>query len=145
MSKNENENKNGNKSKNENEKKNKNENKNKSKKWKSKWKQKLKFIFIFIFGFFFLFLFLFPCFVFIFASFSRQRLKVSKSFLPILEFPINFFWSLPKPKSNLLDLGILVHGLRMANLVDEYKTIFLGKRGKPWNSSKNFSLGWICL
>ena len=28
----------------------------------------------------------------------------------------------------------------MPNLVDEYKTIFLGKRGKRWNFLKSFSL-----
>ena len=29
---------------------------------------------------------------------------------------------------------------KMRKLVDEYKTIFLGKRGKRWNSSKTFFL-----
>ena len=33
----------------------------------------------------------------------------------------------------------------MPNLVDEYKTIFLEKRGKPWNFPKTFSLCWSFL
>ena len=37
-----------------------------------------------------------------------------------------------KPKSNHLSHGILVEGFIMPNVVDEYKTIFLGKRVKPW-------------
>ena len=45
-----------------------------------------------------------------------------------------------KPKSNLMSLRIMVQGLKMPNLVDEYKTIFLGKRGKRWNSSRTVSL-----
>ena len=39
-----------------------------------------------------------------------------------------------KPKSNHLSHGILVEGFIMPNVVDEYKTIFLGKRVKPWIS-----------
>ena len=31
-------------------------------------------------------------------------------------------------------------GFKMQKLVDEYKTITLGKRDKRWNSSKTFSL-----
>ena len=34
----------------------------------------------------------------------------------------------------------MAQGFRMRKLVDEYKTIFLGKRDKRWNSSKTFSL-----
>ena len=34
----------------------------------------------------------------------------------------------------------MAQGFKMQKLVDEYKTIFLGKRGKRWNSSKTFSL-----
>ena len=33
----------------------------------------------------------------------------------------------------------MIEGFKMPNLVNEYKTIFLDKRGKPWNSSKTFS------
>ena len=33
----------------------------------------------------------------------------------------------------------------MQTLVDGYKKIFLGKRDKPGNSSKTFSLYWIYL
>ena len=63
-------------------------------------------------------------------------MKLSKNFLSILEFPINLLWICQKPKSNLLSDWILVQGFRMPNLVDEYKTIFLGKWGKAWNSPK---------
>ena len=31
---------------------------------------------------------------------------------------------------------------RIPNLVNEYKIIFLGKRGKAWNSPKNLTLYW---
>ena len=73
------------------------------------------------------------------------------------------FWNLPKPfsvywsflqicfevwqnpKLNLMGHGMLIQGLRMQNLVDEYKTIFLGRRGKLWSSSKIFSLYWSFL
>ena len=34
----------------------------------------------------------------------------------------------------------MAQGFKMKNLVDEYKTIFLGKRGKRWNYSKTFPL-----
>ena len=34
----------------------------------------------------------------------------------------------------------MVQGFKMQKLDDEYKTIFLEKRGKRWNSSKTFSL-----
>ena len=34
----------------------------------------------------------------------------------------------------------MLQGFKIRKLVDEYKTIFLGKRGKRWNSSKTFSL-----
>ena len=33
----------------------------------------------------------------------------------------------------------MVQGFKMPNLVDEYKTIFLGKRSKRWNCPKIFS------
>ena len=39
-----------------------------------------------------------------------------------------------------MSYGILVQGFKIPNLVEEYKTIFLGNRGKPWNSPKTFSL-----
>ena len=34
----------------------------------------------------------------------------------------------------------MAQGFKMQKLVDEYKTIFLGKQGKRWNSLKSFSL-----
>ena len=57
-----------------------------------------------------------------------------------------------KPKLNLLSLGIMVEGFKISNLFDEYKTIFLGKRGKRWNSWKTYSIYlnflkicfWVC-
>ena len=48
-------------------------------------------------------------------------------------------------KSNLLGHGILVQDFRIPNLVDEYKTIFLGKSDKASNSPKTFSLYWRLL
>ena len=34
----------------------------------------------------------------------------------------------------------MAQGFKIQKLVDEYKTIFLGKRGKRWKSDKTFSL-----
>ena len=34
----------------------------------------------------------------------------------------------------------MAQGFKMRKLVDEYKTIFLEKRGKRWKFSKTFSL-----
>ena len=48
--------------------------------------------------------------------------------------------SVKNSKSNLMSFGILVQGFKMPVLIDKYKTIFLEKRGKRWNSSKTFSL-----
>ena len=45
-----------------------------------------------------------------------------------------------KPKSNLMSYRILVQGFKMRNLLDECKTIFLGKGGKRWNTPKTFFL-----
>ena len=39
--------------------------------------------------------------------------------------------------------GILVQGFKMPNLVDEYKTIFLGKWDKRWKSLKFSSYIWV--
>ena len=39
-----------------------------------------------------------------------------------------------------MSYGILVQGLKMSNLVDEYKIIFLGKRSKRWNFLETFFL-----
>ena len=44
------------------------------------------------------------------------------------------------PKRNIITLEIKAQGFKMQKLVDEYKTIFLGKQRKRWNSSKTFSL-----
>ena len=43
------------------------------------------------------------------------------------------------PQSNLLGLGRFIQGVRMPNLVDQYKIICLGKRGKAWNYPKTLS------
>ena len=56
-----------------------------------------------------------------------------------------YFEVCQNPKSNLFSYGILVQGLKMPNLLDEYKTIFLWKRGEPWNPPKTFSLYWSFL
>ena len=50
-----------------------------------------------------------------------------------------------KPKSNLLSHGIFVQGFVIPNLVNKYKNIFLGKRGKPWSFPKTFSVYWSFL
>ena len=56
---------------------------------------------------------------------SPKIYSLSWSFLKIC------FEVCEKPKSNNLSHGILVEGFVMPNFVDEYKTIFLGKRVKP--------------
>ena len=68
-----------------------------------------------------------------FSGKPRQRLKVSKNLLPILEFP---FEVCQKHKSNIMSYRILVQGFKTSNLIDEYKIIFLGKWSKSWNSPK---------
>ena len=45
-----------------------------------------------------------------------------------------------KLKSNLIRLELMAQGFKMQKLIDEYKTITLGKRGEHWNPSKTFSL-----
>ena len=50
-----------------------------------------------------------------------------------------------KPQSNLVKDTKLIQGFGMPNFVNEYKTISLRKRGKPWNSSKAFYLDWSFL
>ena len=50
-----------------------------------------------------------------------------------------------KPEWNHLSHGILVEGLIMPNLIDEYKTIFLEKQAKPWISPKSLFLYWSFL
>ena len=65
--------------------------------------------------------------------------------LPIFKFPIKWFRSLSKPKSNLTKLEIMAQVFKTRKLVDEYKTIFPGERRKRWNSSKTFSLYWSFL
>ena len=50
-----------------------------------------------------------------------------------------------KPQSILLNVRILLQSFIKPNLVDEYKTIVLGKRGKCLSSSKTYSLYWSFL
>ena len=64
----------------------------------------------------------------------------SKTCWLYLSFLKNGFEACQKPKSNLIRLEIMAQGFEMQKLVDEYKTIFLGERGKRWNSSKTFYL-----
>ena len=80
-----------------------------------------------------------------FSGKQRQSLKPLKSFLPILEFLINLFWSLSKALMKSYGSWSIGQCFRMTNLVDEYKIIFLEKRGKVWNSPKTFSLYWSSL
>ena len=78
---------------------------------------------------------------------SEAKLQILQKFSPYIGVSFKFISNFCQtPKSNLLlGRGILVQDFRMPNLVDEYKSIFLGKRDKPWNSSKNFSLYWSDL
>ena len=69
-----------------------------------------------------------------------KRCNSLKTFSLYLNFLINLFWSLSKASLNLMSNGILFQDFKIPNLVDEYKTIFLGKWGKRWNSPKTFSL-----
>ena len=70
-----------------------------------------------------------------------SRWDAPKTFSLYLSFLKIYFEVCQKPKSNLMSYRILVQGFKMPNLVDEYKTIFLGKRGKHWNSPKAF---YVC-
>ena len=64
----------------------------------------------------------------------------SKTFSVYLSFLSNDNEACQEPKSNLIRLEMMDQGFKMRKLVDQYKTSFLGKRGKCWNSSKTFSL-----
>ena len=77
---------------------------------------------------------------------SEVKLQTLQNLSPYIDVCRKFVLKSGKNhKSNLLGHGILIQGLRMQNLVDECKTIFLGKQDKLWNSSKTFSLYWNCL
>ena len=71
---------------------------------------------------------------------NEANLETLQKLSMYLSFLSSCFEVCQKPKSNLMSYGILVQGFKMPNLVDEYKTIFLVKRGKRWNSPKLFSL-----
>ena len=64
----------------------------------------------------------------------------SKTFSLYLSFLWNGIESSQKLKSNLIRLQIMAQAFKMRKLVDEYKTIFLGKWGKRWDSSETFSV-----
>lgn len=55
-----------------------------------------------------------------------------------MELSVNLFWSVLKALSNLLIAWILPQGSKVANLVDEYKIIFLRKWDKHLNFPKRF-------
>ena len=78
-----------------------------------------------------------------FSGKTRQNLKLSKNFLSIFKFPLSGVCK--KPKSDLVSGTMLVPGFRLTNLVEEYKTIFLRKHGKSWNSPKSFFLFYSFL
>ena len=69
-----------------------------------------------------------------------KRWNSSKTFCLYLSFLKNGFEACQKSKSNIIRLEIMAECFKMQKLLDKYKTIFLGKRGKRWNSSKTFSL-----
>ena len=64
----------------------------------------------------------------------------SKTFSLYLSFLKDGFEQCQKPKSNLIRVETMAHAFKMRKLVEEYKTTFLGKRGKRRNSPKTFSL-----
>ena len=64
---------------------------------------------------------------------ARQSLKLCKKFFPILGLLINFFWSLKVLKRIFWVIEYCYKAKKMPNLLGEYKTIFRGKRSKPWN------------
>ena len=66
-----------------------------------------------------------------FSGKARQILRLSKNFLPILEFPINLFWIPSKTEMESPEWLNIGSAFLMLNLVEEYKTIFLGRQGKP--------------
>ena len=49
------------------------------------------------------------------------------------------------PKNVLLILELLINMFKIPNLVNKYKTIFLGKQGSLWNFAKIFSPCWNFL
>ena len=63
---------------------------------------------------------------------KQANLETFQKILPILQFPIFFFEVCQKPNSNLQSDWILVEGLKIPNLLNEYKTIFLGKLRNHW-------------
>ena len=77
-----------------------------------------------------------------FSGKVKQIFQLPENFFRILEFPIYFFWICQKCKSNLLSHGTLFHGLKVRNLVNEYKIIFLWKRGESWNFYKHVFSMW---
>ena len=79
-----------------------------------------------------------------FSGKARETFKLPKNFLPIFDFSIISFEVWQKPQSNLMNYGILVQCFQVPNLVDDYKTGFLGRRGKRWNAPKTFSL-YFCF
>ena len=64
----------------------------------------------------------------------------SKIFSLYLSFLLTCSQVCQKPKSNLTSLEIMVQGFKIPNLVEEYRTNFLGKRDKRLYSFENFSL-----
>ena len=78
-----------------------------------------------------------------FSRKARQTLNSAKTFSLYWIFLKFCFEVCQMPRLNLLRHGILVQGFTMSTLVNEYKTISLGKGDKPSNSAKIFSLYWI--
>ena len=80
-----------------------------------------------------------------FSGKPKQTLKLRENFLPIFKFPINFFEVWQMPKSNLLSHWILPQRFKIPNLLDKYKTIFLGKRCWLWILLETFFPYWNSL
>ena len=76
----------------------------------------------------------------IFLEKRGKRWNCSKTFSLYLSLLSNGFEACQKAKLNLTTLERKTPVFKTPKLVEEYKTIYLRKQGKRWNSSKTFSL-----
>ena len=65
---------------------------------------------------------------------ATKILEFLRKFFRIFELCIICFQVYENTKSNPFGHGTFAQGFGMPNLVDEYKTSFLGKQDKSWNS-----------
>ena len=74
-----------------------------------------------------------------FSAKARLFLSLPKFFCPCCSYLSTLFRVCQEHRSNLLRDWILVQGSILQSLVNEYKTIFWGKKCKFWNFPKSFS------